>query len=564
MNYTRLRRIYGAALVVGMALAIEPVHSAAAPASELYVVRYDHWSDEDERVYGQFIAAIGESDCDTIDACLHSAANPFRASDAPGIVFQADCADLPYLLRFYFSWKRGLPFSYESAVAPRGRSGDLRFTADGNVVTARADLPSGVLSGYAIIERLRDAVSSATYRIHPDLDGPLPPDHYSAALDAKTIRPGTIIYDPNGHLATVYRVDPNGRVHFFDAHPDYTLTRMFYDLRFARAPPGMGAGFKNWRPQILVGAKRRQDGALVGGHVELARNRDIASFSDVQFFGNGARPGDQDWASGTFKLNGERLDYYDYVRAELAGGQLLFDPVKEIHDMVDSNCSDLHYRLQAVDIALAAGVQNKPQPARLPLNIYGTDGDWETYSTPSRDARLKTAFKALRDTAQRFVEMYERGGDPHLSYLGEDLVGDLIATFDRQSAACNISYARSDGNVMTLSYEEARRRLFAMSFDPYQCVERRWGATEASELSTCKDDGQKRAWYAAEQNLRNQIDRTYEARMDFSLEELGSPGPGKGVTAPPDTDMHAYLLSVRGAAPGHTVAAAQPDSGDAP
>lgn len=52
----------------------------------------------------------------------------------------------------------------------------------------------------------------------------------------------------------------------------------------------------------------------------------------------------------------------------------------------------------------------------------------------------------------------------------------------------------------------------------------------------------KTAWYEAERNLRNQIDRTYEARMDFSLGELNTPGPGKGVAAPPDIDVRAYLL----------------------
>ncbi len=50
----------------------------AAPSS-VYVVRYDAWSEEDERAYREFIQAIGESDCGTVDACLHSAANPVRA-----------------------------------------------------------------------------------------------------------------------------------------------------------------------------------------------------------------------------------------------------------------------------------------------------------------------------------------------------------------------------------------------------------------------------------------------------------------------------------------------------
>ena len=80
-----------------------------------------------------------------------------------------------------------------------------------------------------------------------------------------------------------------------------------------------------------------------------------------------------------------------------------------------------------------------------------------------------------------------------------------------------------------------------MSFDPYHCPELRWGATDPAELSTCPDGDTKREWYDAEQNLRNQIDRTYDARMDFTLTELRTPGPGRGTTAAPDTDVRGYL-----------------------
>jgi hypothetical protein len=187
----------------------------------------------------------------------------------------------------------------------------------------------------------------------------------------------------------------------------------------------------------------------------------------------------------------------------------------------------------------------------LPANIYGTDGDWETYSTPSRDARLKTAFKELRDEAQRFVTLY-RKNDPKLVYRGNDLVADMLAAYDGEAAKCRVSYTRTDGSQVSLGYEDARRRLFRMSFDPYHCIERRWGAADPVELSTCRDGAVKQAWYAAEQNLRNQIDRTYDAEMDFTLDELRE--PGKGAAAPPDTDVRAYLLSAMGARRGEMAA----------
>jgi len=223
----------------------------------------------------------------------------------------------------------------------------------------------------------------------------------------------------------------------------------------------------------------------------------------------------------------------------LSGGQLRFDPLHEIAEMVASNCADLGYRADAVNVALQAGLQNQPHPGRLPLNIYGTDGDWETWSSPSRDARLKTAFVQLRANAGRFLTLGQ-AHDPRLVYGGQDLAGDMLAAYDHAAQACRVGYVRSDGATVSFGYEEARQRLFRLSFDPYACVERRWGAAGA-ELASCPDGQIKRRWYAAEQGLRNQIDRTYEAQMDFSLGELEAGTPGSG--PPPDTDTRGFLLS---------------------
>jgi hypothetical protein len=527
------KTIFGASLIVAVALI-----GAALPAHADTAVRIvsDQWRAADERGFGEFITAIGDSGCRTVDACLHDPANPFRASDPPGVRFIADCADLPYFLRFYYAWKRGLPFSYVRAVSPRGRARDIRYSLTGNRVEARRDVLTGA-NALAVLRSLRDDISSATYRIHPDLQTPQN-DLYSPAVTTRAIRPGTVIYDPNGHLAVVYRVMRDGRIRYIDAHPDNSLTRGFYDLRFVRARPGMGAGFKNWRPLHLLGA-RRQAGVYIGGHVALAANADIADFSLTQFYGTGPRPADSDWKSGRFLLNGRQVSYHDYVRAMMAGGALRFDPLAEVRDMVASNCADLGYRADAVNLALVAGLQNRPQPPRLPPNIYGTEGAWETYSTPSRDARLKTAFKELRDAVERFMALW-RAHDARLNYRGTDLAADMLAVYARGAAACTIGYVRSDGSPVRLGYEEARRRLFRMSFDPYQCVERRWGA-EGRELASCPDTGLKRRWYEAEQGLRNQIDRSYEAQMDFTLTALEAGGPGTGPASPPDIDTRGWL-----------------------
>jgi hypothetical protein len=73
----------------------------------------------------------------------------------------------------------------------------------------RTDVPDGA-NALAVLDTLADAASSATYRIHPELEEPGESDFYSPALTPKSIRPGTVIYDPNGHLAIVWQVQPDG------------------------------------------------------------------------------------------------------------------------------------------------------------------------------------------------------------------------------------------------------------------------------------------------------------------------------------------------------------------
>src|ERR1700744_1231056 len=133
MGMTRMLALAGLFAAVALpALSELPALAPTVGSSSMIAVRYDHWTDADERGYSEFITAIGESGCRTVNSCLHNPANPFRASDPEGIEFRSDCADLPYVLRAYYAWKRGLPFSYVSAVTPLGYTRDIRYSRNGN------------------------------------------------------------------------------------------------------------------------------------------------------------------------------------------------------------------------------------------------------------------------------------------------------------------------------------------------------------------------------------------------------------------------------------------------
>jgi hypothetical protein len=534
----------GCGMVLRLFIAVIAILAAApawAASGQTWRVTKAEWSDEDERGYSAFVQRIGESGCDTPDDCINSDVNPYRATDGRGINFNADCADLVYMLRAYYAWKNELPFTYVTGVYARG-GGDVRFSAKGNRVAGRRNITGGV-NGRSVIYAIRDSVSSATYRIGPDTDDNPLTDLYPVKVQQGSIRPGTAIYDVNGHVALVYKVGEDGRVYYMDSHPDYTLTRSVYGAQFGRDFPAMGAGFKNFRP---IRMER--------GRIHIARNEQIADYSTEQFHGNVDPDPQRDWRKAKFAYEGLEVGFYEYVRIAMAGGKLSFNPVAEIKLTLKTLCNDLYDRQRFVEMATEAGIDRKPHPERLPPNIYGTDNmEWEIYSTPSRDARLKTAFRAFREDVERLIRLWiDR--DERVSYDGVDMKGDMQKAYDRAAEICTVVYTNSAGRRVTLHFPELVRRLLKMSFDPYDCIERRWGATSPEELASCSNSPSKNRWYDAQQRLRNQIDRTYDARMDFTVRQLEDRVPGSGTDEAPDVDIKSAIDNMGYRAPITTMA----------
>jgi hypothetical protein len=510
-------------------------------------VRKAAWSADDEKGFEEFVRRIGESECATVHECLTSPlANPrFFDKHPPRTRFFADCADLPFALRAYFAWQNGLPFSFSTYLASHPRTPGHTSRLSGNKVTARYDIVGPGPDARAALTAINNMVNTEHFRIPSTYAGTVLPDHYPVRISRESIRAGTVIFDPDGHLAIVYKVTDDGRVFYIDAHPDNSLTRGLFNREFSRAEPPMGAGFKRWRPQRLVGAKPGKNGTLVGGRIELARDAELPDWSDEQFFGT-ETPRPAHWKDGRFLRGGQEMEFHDYVRVTLAHEGFKYDPLDETRTMVRQLCRDLHYRVQSVDLAIRSGIHRRPAPDRLPNNIYATQGDWEVYSTPSRDARIKTAFEELRDEIDRFLEL-DRTNSTILDYTGGNLRRDLLALYDEETAACSITYTKSDGTPKKLSYATIEKRLFELSFDPYHCVERRWGETDPAELTACVEDPIKARWYKAQQRLRQQLTRTYGEKMGWTLAEVENPKLDIGIDERPDVDARSLLTMVASA-----------------
>lgn len=517
-------------------------------------IKKTSWSDVDEKSYSEFVNLIGQAveknECKSFKECIQHPNNPYRGSDSGKIDIHVDCARLSYALRAYFAWKNGLPFSHVSQVVPRvpaDNDGDnLRYTKNGNLVYKRLSvkvsknkLPDG--PAY-ISDILMKSVYTAVFRLEDEIENRagLESDYYPSDISRSAIRAGTAIYDPAGHVAIVYKVTDDGKIYFIDAHPDNSLTSSMYGTKYVRSRPAQGAGFKNFRKQELVGATFDSVlGSYVGGKMVVSPVSAHKDFSIVQKYGTDNKP-IPNWKEGAFILAGVKLDYYDYLRARMSKGTLRINPIEEVKAITLDLCASTHDRVDSVQGAVAQRIHLKAHPERLPNNIYGTSGEWETYSTPSRDARVKTSFKELRDKAEKIFIAYQNG-DPQIDYSGADIKGDMLNAYFETANTCKITYLKSNGAAVNLNLENIRQRLFALSFDPYHCPELRWGASTEQEFAGCKDDANKREWYKREIWLRNQIERTYDVPMGFRLDELTGPKPGAGVAHPPDIDIVKYL-----------------------
>lgn len=490
-------------------------------ATESWYVQ-NPWNASYEKKFSEFVRILGESKCNTLTSCLTQAqSNPYYYNRIPkDKLFPADCADFPYELRMIFSWMEGLSFDYvgsvEQANPAEETSLDLRYTKFGNKPKSIKEFNiGGTFDGYQELLNLRARVSTATYRIHYQYKS----DFYPISIDNKNIKPGTVVYDPSGHAAIIYKIESNGIIKMMDAHPDNSITRITFDKKFVKGKPHHGSGFNNWRPELNQESSEK----LLGFSLEQYKT--------------------------SFEINNSPTDYYTYVRYKLAKNNLKFDPLSELKSSMLEICSNVKDRIQAVQTAIESEIHLKQHPEKLPDNIYGSTGEWEDFATSSRDARLKVAFAELYKNTLKYLDMYAKGStlityepvETEYSEYCEDEVcylrSSLLKVMDdvESDARCNFSYVNSAGKNIPLSYSQIVDRLFLMSFDPYHCPELRWGRYSKSYCS----DSDKYDWYDSEQGLRNQLERTYDLFMGYNAQQTKEL---LGVKNPPVVDLRKRLI----------------------
>ncbi|AKU98421.1 hypothetical protein AKJ09_05085 [Labilithrix luteola] len=389
--------------------------------------------------------------------------------DAPDI--RPDCADLPYFLRAYFSFKLRLPFGVSecgrgTANTPPKCTTNIE-TNEQRPPTYDPKATASQNFGAFLRVTLATRAHSGSARIALDDENS---DYYPVALTWESLRPGTIYADPYGHVFVLAKRLPQnakraGVLFAVDAQPDGTVARKRFwrgNFLYSDNPALGGPGWKRFRPLSRMGNK-----LVRWGDDAIRTNADYGDLSGQQA-----------------RLS--TVGFFDAMDDVLAPRPL--DPEREAVEIVGALEEQVRTRVDSVDSGrqwLATG----PAPAVMPSleDLFETTGTWEDYSTPSRDLRLLVAM----DFVTGFPDEVERRPQRFTMPAGKsatDVKSELGALLERELSSRTISYPRTDGSRFPLSLAAVlgRKVDLEVAYNPNDCAEFRWGAPPGSdERSTC-------------------------------------------------------------------------------
>jgi hypothetical protein len=165
------------------------------------------------------------------------------------------------------------------------------------------------------------------------------------------------------------------------------------------------------------------------------------------------------------------------------------DPMQALLEIIDALEEQVKTRVNSVEngrkfLAGAKAAADMPDGAR----IFETTGEWEDFSTPSRDLRILIAIDVARGIPARVARRPERYAMP-AGKTPDQVRADLEARLATELKTRKFSYVRTDGSTWTLSLQDVvdRAASLEVAYNPNDCVEQRWGAPAGSdELSTCQ------------------------------------------------------------------------------
>ena len=436
-----------------------------------------NWTPEEETLYSAFVERL--FDYEDMDKSWNNLGDILRDSEhnilyhsfdqneEDKLKLQPDCADLPYSLRTYFAWKRGLPMGVRKCTRgtntkpPTCKSPEFYLNPDKSTDQFKKDV--AVITGYR--------VHSGNARTANDDDQT---DFYPIELTRQSLRPGMTYADPYGHVLMIAHYTPDtkespGALYAVDAQPDGTITRKrFWRGNFLFDPElkSAGAGFKGFRP-IICNDRNDADSCHQLTNQELNHSSGFIPYSDEQL-----------------KCTSDQ--FYDRMEAAIHPIPLSID--ESISELSDALYESAQKRLLSVQNGDDYIRENGASQMIMPegYTIFETTGPWEDFATPSRDMRMLIAIDAVvkyPDSIIRNAARYQLSDD-EAKAAAENARQLMRQRLESQT----IEYMNSNGKPVRVNMYEITQRADAleMAYHPADCNEIRWGAPAGSdEFKTC-------------------------------------------------------------------------------
>jgi len=372
------------------------------------------WTPEWEQKYAQWIQNEFNEDI-------------FMAGNYKGI--PTDCADAVYMGRVIFAYENRLPFVIKDSTGGSSRVSNQMSRFDST--------KDSLQRVRKFLDYVGDVTSTKT----------LPSDTYPVAIDRTHIRPGTVWSRPRitkdniwrriiggnvkedpGHAEMVKEVTETGVVNLIGSTVPKDLRMLHTTSSLVFMPIESSTGFRNWKQPAYYS---QADETLPGYSLE--------QFSVIGQGPNGARSLNNWTAQVQSRLA---------LREESKG--------EEVERQVANVCGLVNARVDVIQ---------KSEARRQKLGGQCMNaGDYDSYSTPSRDKRIKTTLKQIIDTAGGFgLTSAQRAKKlkPHL-----DTCPDIEITPGQKVSLYDFAIAMLKGDV---------------SSNPNDSFAARWGLEPAAD-----------------------------------------------------------------------------------
>lgn len=400
---------------------------------------HNQWNSEWENAYAQWVQKNWDE-------------NFFKKPLTPYSGLALDCADVVFSMRAIFAYEHRLPF----AVQDTTNTSQLRLISNNMRAFDRLPVITAEMPGYEYGPRVR---AFLIYLFNTQGTFSIPYNTYPPVISRETIRSGSIILtDKDSHHSwTIKDVLPIGIPHLiYNSRPaSSNLKKVIYlpSMEFTfkgqqidgRPNKYRHAGFRNFRKIEDIGKPLWK----VGGEVE-SDDPNFESVSSQQY-------------SFLYK------NYRSEIQKRLA--LVNESPDAKLRRLLSTSCQLTKERVAAVQEGLVFRDNLEP------LKCMSAQ-DYDNYSTPNRDMRLRNSFEELKEA----YSAYSKGEikDPNLISHLKDVLENDSSYKEKATEQRFCSFQFGPGRWMSLNGALRFSLSKKLSSNPYDDINWRWGLSQKS------------------------------------------------------------------------------------